>query len=238
MSSTSSQQLFSDEVSQKNLENTVLAFVIALRALVGFHSHSGQDNYEGSKVAYGGDFEAQRHWMELTFQLPVGEWYWYDLEYWGLDYPPLTAYVSYVCGILSHILVGPESVALVSSRGIEDPVHKWFMRATVLALDLLIFGTAVWFAMDRSTDGRRWSSLWTFGLTLAQPAILLIDHGHFQYNTVALGLSIAGFSYMVQPEFKKCIIGSILFCLALNFKQMTLYYGTSKRTFGSWQQLL
>lgn len=45
-----------------------------------------------------GDYEAQRHWMELTIHLPVQQWYRYDLQYWGLDYPPLTAYVSWVCG--------------------------------------------------------------------------------------------------------------------------------------------
>jgi alpha-1,3-glucosyltransferase len=213
-----------DTSSRKNLENAIVAFSILLRALVGFHSHSGQDNYEGSKVAYGGDFEAQRHWMELTWHLPVGEWYWYDLEYWGLDYPPLTAYVSYICGFLSHIVLGPESIELMTSRGLEDPLHKSFMRATVLVLDILVFGMAVWYAMDRFTEEKKEAKLWVFALTMSQPAILLIDHGHFQYNTVALGLSIASFSYMVRPGFRNCIIGSFLFCLALNFKQMTLYY--------------
>jgi alpha-1,3-glucosyltransferase len=67
-----------------------------------------------------GDFEAQRHWMEITVNLPVREWYdehlflphvqmstarfryqqteRNNLTYWGLDYPLLTAYHSYVCG--------------------------------------------------------------------------------------------------------------------------------------------
>jgi alpha-1,3-glucosyltransferase len=45
-----------------------------------------------------GDFEAQRHWMEMTTQLPISQWYFYDLEYWGLDYPPLTAYHSWLLG--------------------------------------------------------------------------------------------------------------------------------------------
>ena len=51
-----------------------------------------------------GDYEAQRHWMELTIHLPTREWYRYDLQYWGLDYPPLTAYAS------SHILGSPSAV--------------------------------------------------------------------------------------------------------------------------------
>lgn len=45
-----------------------------------------------------GDYEAQRHWMEITINLPSRQWYKYDLQYWGLDYPPLTAYVSWLCG--------------------------------------------------------------------------------------------------------------------------------------------
>jgi alpha-1,3-glucosyltransferase len=53
---------------------------------------------------------------------------------------------------------------------------------------------------------------------------LLIDHGHFQYNTVALGLSIAAFASIVQgPLFESCVWGGF-FVLALNIKQMTLNY--------------
>ena len=98
-----------------------------IRVLVGYHPHSGQDNYHGQRGVYGGDYEAQRHWMELTWHLPLSQWYWYDLEYWGLDYPPLTAYHIYLYIGLSHYLVGPETVANdSSSRGYEDPVHKAF----------------------------------------------------------------------------------------------------------------
>jgi alpha-1,3-glucosyltransferase len=28
------------------------------------------------------------------------EWYWHDLEWWGLDYPPLTAYHSWLLGVM------------------------------------------------------------------------------------------------------------------------------------------
>lgn len=47
-----------------------------------------------------GDYEAQRHWMEITFHLPFSQWYTYDLQWWGLDYPPLTAYHSWLCGLM------------------------------------------------------------------------------------------------------------------------------------------
>ena len=51
-----------------------------------------------------------------------------------------------------------------------------------------------------------------------------MDHGHFQYNSVSLGLSLWACYYMTKPSFGDCVIGSVFFCLALNFKQMTLYF--------------
>lgn len=195
-----------------------------VRVLVGYSRHSGQDNYHGSATAYGGDAEAQRHWMELTYHLPIGEWYYHDLEYWGLDYPPLTAYVSYVCGALAHIVVGPHSVALYESRYQEmDVPTKAFLRSTVIALDLGLYATAVWWILkDRKLSVT--THLYMFVAALLQPAILLIDHGHFQYNTTALGLALWSFHFMTQPQFNRCILASMLFVCALSFKQMTLYY--------------
>lgn len=42
--------------------------------------------------------------MEITVNLPPAGWYTNstdnDLMYWGLDYPPLTAYHAWLCGKL------------------------------------------------------------------------------------------------------------------------------------------
>jgi alpha-1,3-glucosyltransferase len=63
------------------------------RWAIGFWPYSG---YEAPPMH--GDFEAQRHWMELTIHLSPLQWYFYDLQWWGLDYPPLTAYHSWILG--------------------------------------------------------------------------------------------------------------------------------------------
>jgi len=82
-----------------------------------------------------GDYEAQRHWMELTINLPIRDWYRTtpenDLQYWGLDYPPLTAYHSWLCGRVAQLLE-PASMALFESRGYETESSKLFMRAASL----------------------------------------------------------------------------------------------------------
>lgn len=146
----------------------VFSLLLFLRVLVGLHPHSGQDNHHGSKVAYGGDYEAQRHWMELTLHLSIGEWYWYDLEYWGLDYPPLTAYISYLCGVGSSLLVGAESMAMDESRGNEDYMLKTYMRATVWLLDILLYFPAVWLIAKRMYPDSNSKFIWTVVLALSQ----------------------------------------------------------------------
>lgn len=108
----------------------VVLAAIAVRCAVGLHPYSGA----GKPPMYG-DFEAQRHWMEITTSLPLGDWYrnteQNDLQYWGLDYPPLTAYHSWVCGKVLGWL-DPASMELTASRGYETPGNKTAMRAAAL----------------------------------------------------------------------------------------------------------
>jgi alpha-1,3-glucosyltransferase len=91
---------------------------LLVRALVSVGPYSGQ----GAAPKFG-DYEAQRHWMELTLHLPSSDWYRNtsdnDLAYWGLDYPPLSAYQSWIHARLINASL-PDAVALRSSRGFES----------------------------------------------------------------------------------------------------------------------
>ncbi|KAJ3537478.1 hypothetical protein NMY22_g5579 [Coprinellus aureogranulatus] len=142
---------------------SAVAFAVLLKVCIGVGSYSG----EGTPPMYG-DYEAQRHWMELTQHLPFREWYTYDLQYWGLDYPPLTAYHSWLCGFIGSLI---------------DP-----------------------------------SALLTL---LLQPALLLIDNGHFQFNSVMLGLTVLSLCAFARGKDE---LGAVAFVGALGFKQMSLYY--------------
>lgn len=170
-----------------------------------------------------GDYEAQRHWMEITTHLPVSKWYFYDLQYWGLDYPPLTAYHSWALGKIGSI-INPSWFALDTSRGAEDQHLKVFMRATVLASEYLTYIPAIVIFLRKY--GRA-QSIGGIGISCAciailmQPATLLIDHGHFQYNTVMLGLEVASLASIFSGNL---LWSSVFFVAALGFKQMALYY--------------
>jgi alpha-1,3-glucosyltransferase len=170
-----------------------------------------------------GDFEAQRHWMEITKHLPVSQWYFHDLDWWGLDYPPLTAYHSWLLGAIGSA-INPDWFALFTSRTRDDPSLKIYMRATVLVSEYLAYVPAVIIFLRRYSRLQGvniWEASIALVAILMQPATILIDHGHFQYNTVMLGLTLASMSSMVAG---RPLWGCVFFVGALGFKQMALFY--------------
>lgn len=214
---------------------------LLLRCCTTLHSYSG----EGTPPMYG-DYEAQRHWMEITTNLPVNSWYHNstdnNLEYWGLDYPPLTAYHMYICGLIAKLING-NFTKLHDSRGYESDIHKFFMRSTVLVSDVVVYIPALILyyytcvRLDKSHEGTQVKlqkkskktvlNLKVFDpslsvvLGLIYPGIILIDHGHFQYNCISLGLFILAVTSILH---RLNILATLLFCLALNYKQMELYH--------------
>ncbi len=149
------------------------------------------------------------------------DWYFYDLQYWGLDYPPLTAFHSWLCGKMSAprasagrargvrqgsragrcahslALFDPAMMAFETSRGYESGHSKTLMRWAVVASDLLVFVPAVllfcvWAGRAPVThrkvparpsagaDRRRAGAQCVALILLCHPAVILIDHGHYQ----------------------------------------------------------
>jgi len=214
------------------LDKLILScLALVVRYGVSLWPHSGQD----SPPLYG-DYEAQRHWQEITVNIPVKDWYVNttdnDLLYWGLDYPPLTAYHSYMMGMVGN-QINSSYVELHNSRGIQTHLHKLFMRLTVITSDILILFPAVFLFSNKN--------YLTPVTLLAYPGLVLIDHGHFQYNNISLGLFLAAVALILRGRH---LMGSILFVCALNYKQMELYHAlpfffyllaicAGKRTYGA-----
>ncbi|KAG5535308.1 hypothetical protein RHGRI_023173 [Rhododendron griersonianum] len=198
-------------------------FALLVRVAVSLHPYSGA----GKPPKYG-DFEAQRHWMEITLNLPASEWYRNstanDLSYWGLDYPPLTAYQSYIHGLILRNFL-PDSVSLQTSHGHESYLGKLLMRWTVLSSDVLMFFPAVFYFIvvyySGSRTGCKSDWAWHVAMILLNPCLILIDHGHFQYNCISLGLTIGAVAAILSD---KDLLACFLFSLALNHKQMSAYF--------------
>ena len=121
-------------------------------------------------------------------------------------------------------LIDPSWFALYDSRGLDDPVLKIYMRATALASEYLVYIPAILVFMRRYSrlEGTNaWDASIALVAVLMQPATILIDHGHFQYNTVMLGFTVASMSSMLAG---KPLWSSLFFVCALGFKQMALFY--------------
>lgn len=197
---------------------TVVIFAIIVRSAIGFGSYSGA----GTPPMYG-DFEAQRHWMEITQHLPMKDWYWYDLQYWGLDYPPLTAYHSWFFGKLGS-LVDPAWFALDVSRGLETETLKSFMRFSALVSEVAIYVPGVFRYTKWNGKAIKHSPIdqtIVASCILFQPALMIIDHGHFQFNSVMLGLTLLSIVHLLYENY---MLACVFFVLSLGFKQMALYY--------------
>ncbi|KFP49574.1 Dolichyl pyrophosphate Man9GlcNAc2 alpha-1,3-glucosyltransferase [Cathartes aura] len=202
-----------------SLMTITVLLALTVRWTVSLGSYSGA----GKPPMYG-DYEAQRHWQEVTYNLPIRQWYFNtsdnNLLYWGLDYPPLTAYHSLVCAYIAK-LINPDWIALHTSRGYESQPHKLFMRTTVFVADLLVYIPAVilyCFSL-KETSTKKKASICALCILL-YPGLILIDHGHFQYP-LSLGFALWGVLYL---SYDWDLLGSVAFCLALNYKQMELYH--------------
>ncbi|KAI8394064.1 glycosyl transferase [Radiomyces spectabilis] len=194
---------------------TVL-FATVVRCIIALNPYSGY-----ATPPMFGDYEAQRHWMEITQHLPTWQWYRYELNWWGLDYPPLTAFHSWLCGIIGS-KIDASMFALDTSRGLESMSSKMFMRCTVLVSEAIIYIPAVltYCLIVHGSQGFRKKHIAAV-LILMQPGLLMIDHGHFQFNSVMLGLTLWAVNAFLTGHW---VVGSIFFCLSLLFKQMALYY--------------
>lgn len=212
-----------------NVPLGIVAVALLIRWLVAQFPYSGNN-----APPMFGDYEAQRHWMEITTNLPPEDWYKNttknDLLYWGLDYPPLTAYHMYALGYISNKFLNSSWTELEKSRGFESQQHKLFMRSTVILSDLLIYIPAVVYYFykiqpiqyNSPPSGIHKQNIALYAaLVLLYPGQILIDHGHFQYNCVFMGLVLWAVIFMSKG---KKFTAALFFTLALSYKQMALYY--------------
>ena len=98
------------------------------------------------------------------------------------------------------------------------------MRATVIVSEYLTYIPAAIILSRRLAQlrgVRKWESSIALVAILMQPATILIDHGHFQYNTIMLGFVLASMSCMLSDH---PIWACTFFVAALCYKQKALYF--------------
>ncbi|ESQ51518.1 hypothetical protein EUTSA_v10017711mg, partial [Eutrema salsugineum] len=174
-------------------------FALLIRSAVSMYPYSGA----GTPPKFG-DFEARRHWMEITTNLP------------SIDcLPELHPWIFLR-------MFNPESVSLLSSCGHESYLGKFLMRWTVLSSDALIFFPVAFsfvLVYHKTRTGSSKSEVaWHIAIFLLNPCLILIDHGHFQYNCISLGHTVGVIAAVL---YENEILTCVLFSLALSHKQAT-----------------
>lgn len=92
------------------------------------------------------------------------------------------------------------------------------MRATVIIVETL--STYLFVMLLVHNRHRVLKNICLF-IVLIRPDIILIDHGHFQYNSLPTGLISGAFYCLLNSHYYACCF---LFTMAIHTKQMSVYY--------------
>ena len=147
------------------------------------------------------DFEVHRNWLAVTGTLPLHRWYTEATSQWTLDYPPLFAWFERGLALLAP-LADPGMLTL-TAEPYDTPATVLFQRSTVMAGDLLLMAGVLWQTSSSSSASSSSGGGAPHGggggvtprglavlLVVFSPGLLLVDHVHFQYNGMMLGLQL------------------------------------------------
>mmetsp|Transcript_12772 Transcript_12772/g.34339 ORF Transcript_12772/g.34339 Transcript_12772/m.34339 type:complete len:692 (+) Transcript_12772:40-2115(+) len=166
------------------------------------------------------DFEVHRHWMALTWHRPLADWYVLEnISPWTLDYPPLFAYFERALA-QAAVWIDPSMISPLEALGVKTPALVAFQRATVALAEIPLFLAARELTAVLYPASARCRALAQLSV-LFHAGVLLVDHVHFQYNTLPLGAALLALAAILRRNHK---LGGVLFACALNLKQTTLCY--------------
>ncbi|KAM0934202.1 putative dolichyl-P-Glc:Glc(1)Man(9)GlcNAc(2)-PP-dolichol alpha-1,3-glucosyltransferase [Dioscorea sansibarensis] len=159
------------------------------------------------------DFEVHRHWLALTSSLPLRQWYSDLSSPWTLDYPPLFAFFEFLLSLPASFI--DPSITNLHSHNLSSPSAVLFLRLSVSFSDLILLLAANLLSASFPPLRRRITLL----LLIWSPALLIVDHVHFQYNGYLLGIFLISLGLLTQ---RRDLLGGIVFAALLCSKHLFL----------------
>uniref|UniRef100_A0AB38ZEW0 Alpha-1,3-glucosyltransferase n=1 Tax=Oncocephalus sp. TaxID=2944721 RepID=A0AB38ZEW0_9HEMI len=152
------------------------------------------------------DFEVHRHWLALTHSLPWSSWYTDTTSEWTLDYPPFFAWYEWCLSLIAGFF--DPNMLVLHKYGYLSEGTILFQRLSVIVSDfVLVYAVYVLSCYLTNHPVRkcsqykaRWKSPTTIFqvLVLANMGLLLVDHIHFQYNGILLGILLLSVSHILN----------------------------------------
>ena len=177
------------------------------------------------------DFDVHRNWLATTRHIPLSEWYSFDLNgqtRHTLDYPPTFAFFEYFLSLWKEKT--DRCLALLPD---DDNEPSWdcvvFQRMTVIGSDVVLllgsYMAAHAIYMKKGTnlnnqiehDNQKMNVQWTILLILCHPGLLILDHIHFQYNGMLLGILLMSIACI---ENGNILMGAALYTCLVTFKHL------------------
>ena len=201
------------------------------------------------------DFDVHRNWLAIARHLPLSQWYHDDVggtTVHTLDYPPTFAYFEYLLSnnpvtntLLSRgVLDGRCLELLGDDDNAPSEACVKFQRMTVLLSDVVLYAAA-WVASraiypnpnPNNNDIPR--AFVAAALIVTNPGLLLLDHVHFQYNGMLLGILLLSIGCLARgasasasasacasaTAFKWDLLGAFLYAFLLGMKHLYLLLG-------------
>ena len=165
------------------------------------------------------DFEVHRGWMAITSSLPISQWYVDATSEWTLDYPPLFAWFEWLLALGAPLF--DRGMLVVSATPYASPATILYQRLTVIATDAaLLLGSHSLAAASTTSSGRAERVAVAVSLTVLNAGLILVDHVHFQYNGVLIGILLLSCGALASGRERWA---AAIFAVLLNMKHLFLF---------------
>lgn len=159
------------------------------------------------------DFEVHRNWLSLTFSLPFEQWYTDSRNQWSLDYPPFFAYFEYILSKIANFFPNLQQMLNVNNIDYINFGTIIFQRLSVIAISDAILLLGLYCAAPRNKNV-------VCALGLFSSTLFIVDHVHFQYNGMLLGILLLSIYYVESGKF---YAGALTYFVLIYFKHIFLF---------------
>lgn len=162
------------------------------------------------------DFEVHRNWLSIVHHLPPSEWYHEHTSEWTMDYPPLFAWFQSCLAQIAALFLDPDALR-ISPTPVQSKSLLYFQRTSVILCDFVLIYSIYRFSAGFHQACRRKV---LFCLVLFDAGLLMVDHIHFQYNTLLLALIILSISHIRAEQDLRA---ALLYTIVIMMKHTFLY---------------